>query len=249
MEMSDDRLGHVIWDALHAIAVNFPDGSADGLTQERLKGYYDFFHSLRYVLPHESWRQKWTVVTTSGNSTKLERDAFIGQMRDHKALSKWLFDVHLAISKLLKKSSKKGDGYASWYAKYAQFRRHGKGANSAVPLNKIGVEKILRLLDHQSRIRAIDEYLVHRIGAKYTRWTVARKRDARRFYLVDAAKYFWRKYYTEEARVNNFDEMNMNRKREAVMKAFEVGTKSLYRRTLNRVKNIPQRASEYLQFK
>jgi hypothetical protein len=34
-----------------------------------------------------------------------------------------------------------------------------------------------------------------------------------------------------------------------VIKAFEVGTKSLYRRTVNRVKNIPQRASEYLQFK
>jgi hypothetical protein len=243
--MTDVRLGHVIWDALHAVAVNFPDGAAGGLTQERLKGYYDFYNSLKYVLPRDEWREKWTIATSSGNATRLDHDAFISKMRDHKALSKWLFDVHKKISDILKKRSKKGDGYATWYAKYAQFRRHGKDLEH-VPLNKDGIEAIIGIIQRENKSRAIDEYMVHRVGPSYRSWRVARKHQARKNFMIEAGKYFWRKFYAEEAKQKNFEEMDMNRKRAVVISAFREGTRSLIRRAVNRVRDAPRRVTNYI---
>lgn len=237
--MGDDALGRKIWEVLHAIAINFPDGAKQGLTKKRLASYYNFFHSLEDVLPRSQWRKSWKLATSHGEG-ELTQTKFQA-VRDHTRLSRWLFFVHNEVNKMLKKPVQ---GYSALFAKYKPYRTPGqtpKGNTPAKPSsntaaaakNTAGVQRLKQLL--RSRNSAKNEYLEYKFGPEYAGWPYSRKQTARRTYLDDAAAWHYARAYSNSTKNKDWANMNATRRRDAAVTRFDYDHRRLRSKAYNAV--------------
>jgi hypothetical protein len=232
----DRMMGREFWKILHVIAVNFPDGPNDGLSQQRLKGYYDFFSSLRHVLPRSSWRDAWSHVTAGGD-TELDWTSF-QTLRDHRNLSRWMFAVHDKIREELKQP-KSTVSYAKLYASYRKYR---KGAPNVATndTDPIGIEKLRTLL--QTRAKAMDTYLITVYGPSYTSWPQRRKETARKTHVTEAASWFWSTLSNRAAKINStFDSLDAAQRRNRVVTQFNYDYRLRHQRVSNAVYGVKGR--------
>lgn len=229
----DRVLGREFWKLLHIIAANFPDGSA--LTQQRLRGYYDFFNSLQHVLPRSSWRTTWRYATSHGD-TELSWQGF-QTLRDHRQLSRWLFGVHDAVREELRQPKSK-TSYANLYTDYKKYREGATGTKTTVPDDPTGVDRLKDLL--QTRPRAIDEFLVKLYGTEYSKWTRARKQALRKSHMDDAAKYFWATLSNKASRADNtFNSLPANKRRNRVISQFDFEYRLRHQRIADLLVGLP----------
>lgn len=231
---SEAGLGRAVWTLLHIIAANFPDGAARGLTQQRLRGYFDFLSSLGHVLPRASWREMWRRVTAVG-TTELDWKSF-KTVRDHRELSQWLFAVHDAVRHQL--SQKKAGSYAKLYATYRKYRENAKINAKNRAEDPTGLQKLRVLL--QSRTRAMNEYLEHRYGDDFAGWTSARKAAMRKSHLDQAAMWYWDTISNRASRVDvSFDDLSVVQRRDRVLKHFDFNYRLRPQRIMNAVVSLP----------
>lgn len=225
--MTDAKLGRMIWEVLHAVAVNFPDGAAKGLTKQRLQGYYDFFKSLEHVLPRPEWRSMWRNVTATG-ITQLDKSRF-DALRSHQELSNWMYYLHDAVRKKLNQRIMH-PGYAEWYKKYKVYRSNIAGANNA-PVNARGVAAIqVMLMKHNS---AMDEFLLSRYGPEYAGWSRVEKAKARVAHTREAARWFWKQTGNRLSSGEGWNATSADAKRNAIVRQFG----RTYRRFRTKVSN------------
>ena len=231
-------MGRDIWKVLHIIAVNFPDGPKEGLSQQRLKGYYDFFNSLKYVLPRSAWRDTWNHATAGGD-TELAWTSF-QTLRDHRNLSRWLFSVHDSVRDELKQPKSK-DSYAKLYASYRKYRRGVRQSNTTDARNTntdpIGIGKLKALLP--SRAKAMDAYLGTIYGATYATWPQARKEAARKTHLNEAAAWFWTIMSDRAAKADpTFNSLDAAHRRNRIVTQFDYNYRLRHQRLMNTVYGI-----------
>ena len=233
----DRMLGREVWKLLHIIAVNFPDGPKDGLSQQRLKGYYDFFNALQYVLPRATWRDTWRHITSAGD-TELAWNSF-QTLRDHRQLSRWLFGVHDAVRDDLKQPKSK-ESYAKLYAGYRKFRA-GRVASTNETRNhddREGIEKLKTML--RGRVKALDMYLRHIYGAEFETWTRARKEAMRKSHLDDATTWFWADVSNHVAKRNKtFNSLSNAQRRNRILTQFNFDYRLRPQRIVNRLVQLP----------
>jgi len=242
MKSTQDReLGRLFWKMLHVIAVNFPDGVKDGLTQERLRGYFDFFNSLKYILPRASWRNTWRAITAAGD-TELSWDSFKA-VREHRQLSRWLFAVHDAVREDLKQPRSKMS-YAKLYASYRKYRKgvqptwKNKNVNNDSVDDTVGLNKLKALL--KTRVRAIDAYLENTYGDDVSTWPRAKKVAMRSSHLDQAARWYWHHLSTRAATINNgFEKLNMAKRRNRILTQFDFEFRLRHQRVANAIRGLP----------
>lgn len=239
----DKRLGREFWKMLHVIAVNFPDGAKDGLTQERLRGYFEFFNSLKYVLPRASWRNTWRTVTAAGD-TELSWDSF-KTVREHRQIARWLFAIHDAVREDLKQPRSKVS-YAKLHASYLKYRkgvqpqwRNAKNGNTNNDdVDAIGLQKLKTLL--HNRTRAMDEYLRKTYGEEVDAWPRARKVAMRKSHLDQAARWYWHHLSTRAAKVDpDFDKLSVAARRNRLITQFDFEFRLRHQRVANAIRELP----------
>lgn len=237
----DRMMGREFWKVLHTIAINFPDGPAEGLSQQRLKGYYDFFSSLHHVLPRAAWRDAWTHATAGGD-TELAWNSF-QTLRDHRHLSRWLFAVHDTIREDLKQPKSKVS-YAKLYASYRKYRKGVRQSNTKdannVDVDPLGVEKLKNMLS--SRSKAMDRYLTTLYGAGYASWGQTRKESARKSHLAEAAVWYWTTMSNRAASVDSkFNSLNAPQRRNRLISQFDFDHRLRHQRVMNAVYGVKGR--------
>lgn len=233
MQSRQDRLlGRDMWKVLHIIAVNFPDGPKGGLSQQRLKGYYDFFNSLQYVLPRAAWRDMWRNIT-SGGETELDWSTFQA-LRDHRQLSRWLFAVHDAVREDLKQPASKVS-YAKLYDEYKKYRTNAGGSvTQTMNADTQGIDKLKQMLPR--RIRAMDTYLENMYGNEYTTWPRARKDMLRKAHVDDAAKWFWLTLSDRAAKLDSaFNTLTNAQRRNRILSQFQFNYRLRHQRIANSI--------------
>jgi len=222
MTERDAVLGAKVWEVLHAIAVNFPS-KGQGLSQKRLQGYFNFFESLKYVLPRDSWRTLWKDVTAQS----LTQEQFKA-LRQYQQLSRWLVDTHDDIRKILKKGTSSSKNWTAFYAKKyrvagslrnARVVSNGNG-NTGTNKNSIGIS-ILRA-DLRVRRKPMHAFLSLKFGEdEFKSWTTDKKAKYRAQYLNEAAEYYWVQYMKDGAqRVKYWGSMSLVQKRARVIEQF-----------------------------
>lgn len=233
----DRVLGRELWKLLHIVAVNFPDGSKDGLSQQRLKGYYEFFNSLQYVLPRATWRDTWRHIT-SGGDTELGWTSF-QSVRDHRQLSRWLFGVHDAVREDLKQPKSKVS-YAKLYAGYRKFRAGSRNTpnTSNAHEDREGIEKLKVML--RGRGKALDAYLEKTYGSNVATWTRVRKEAMRKSHIDDAAKWYWLTMSNRVAKIDaSFDALSNAQRRNRILTQFNFNYRLRPQRIANAIMGLP----------
>lgn len=238
-------MGRDIWKVLHVIAVNFPDGKKDGLSEQRLKGYYDFFNSLKYVLPRSAWRETWSHVTAGGD-TELSWKSF-EFLRDHRNLSRWLFAVHDAVSEDLKQPRSK----VSYAKLYASYRKYRKGVRQSNMTNVNGIEDPVGIAKLKvmlaSRSKAMDTYLATVYGDAYASWPQTRKEAARKTHVTEAAAWFYATLSNRAAKTDaTFNSLNVSQRRNRVLTQFNFDYRLRHQRVLNGVYGVKGRILDAL---
>ena len=236
----DRMMGRDLWKALHIIAINFPDGKKDGLSEQRLKGFFDFFNSLKHVLPRSAWRETWSHITAGGD-TELSWESF-KFLRDHRNLSRWLFAVHDGVNEDLKKPRSK-ISYAKLYASYRKFRKGVRQSNltdtNSVE-DPIGIAKLKAML--QTRSKAMDTYLTSIHGEIYKTWPQTRKEAARKSQLTEAAVWFYTRISNHAAKSNStFNSLNSSQRRNRVLTQFDFNFRLRHQRAMNSVLGVKGR--------
>lgn len=212
--MSDAALGAKIWDVLHAIAINFPD-KGEGLSTPRLQGYYNFFSSLKYVLPRDSWRRMWKDAT----ARSLTEEEF-KKARHHKQVFRWLSEVHDDVRRALGKPVVEGKNWYPHYKKYRSSGGSGSSANNNQNTNALAVATIEKML--RRRVSSMDAYLEIKFGPSYSTWDVARKKRQRDLLAKEAATYYFRMYTKLAAQnIKGWNQMSQPQRREHVIATFD----------------------------
>jgi len=236
---SDATLGRAMWHMLHTIAVNFPDGKGEGLTKQRLRGYYDFFKSLEHVLPREAWRDSWRLVTGMGND-ELSWENF-QQLRSHKKLSTWLFRIHDEIRKSLRQPmhgpSIPTQRYAIFYKKYASYRTGSHGRNSKSNTNEAGTAQIKAML--AVRVSAMDTFMKQKYPGEYVKWPLARKSRTRLQDLDEASRWFWTQARNALSKNASWNAKNAVKQQQAIVNKFDYDHRRRRNKIWNGVKAIP----------
>jgi hypothetical protein len=111
---SDDGMitsiwGPPLWHSLHTISFNYPIKP----TKEQKQDYYNFYNSLKNILPCRFCRDNLK------NNLK-ELPLTLDVMESRKTLSKWVYDLHEHINKMLGKKSNLS--YNMVRERYEQFR-------------------------------------------------------------------------------------------------------------------------------
>jgi hypothetical protein len=101
--------GPPFWHYLHTMSFNYPVEP----TQEDKKHYRNFILSLKYVLPCRFCRQN---IRTNFKHLPLTMD----KMKNRDTFSKYIYDLHELINKMLKKES--GLSYSDVRERYENFR-------------------------------------------------------------------------------------------------------------------------------
>jgi len=219
-DLMTSKLSAMLWETLHAIAINFPDKNK-GLTATRLKAYYTFFRSLEHVMPRDAWRKAWQDVTAYG-PTELTWKSF-SKIRDHRTLSTWLYDVHTAVRRKLGKPVKT----ANWASRYAPMREGAKEVGG----DAIGIARIKDML--QKRFDAIDTFMKYKYGDEYKSWSRAEKAKMRLVHIDEAAAWYWTTLSRQQTNtVAGFKNMNIEKKRTSIVTKFDYSTR--------RARNIPR---------
>lgn len=227
--MASTKRDKLIWDALYALAINFPDGADQGLTQQRLKGYYDFFMSLRHVLPTQEARTAYKFATSSGDG-ELTWEKF-AKVRTHKELSRWVFYVHDHMS-----AKPPSIGYVQRYKLFSKYRQgspNGHDTNNTI--HSGGLKKILL-----TRPTSIDLFLKEKFPDEFTEWTRKHQVSMRTKYIDDAVKWYWKRSHDHLLSKNsNFNAKSSTQKRELIEANVRYSTRANPRRIINRVAGIP----------
>lgn len=237
-------LGAEFWKLLHIVAVNFPD-SGHGLTNQRLKGYYDFFNSLQHVLPRKTWRAMWRQAVASGD-TELDWKTFQA-VENHKQLSRWMFAVHDAVRKDL--GQPRNTSYKKLYDMYTPFRE-GAPSSSSARMNtnedRAGISQLEKLL--RTRMHAVDDYLTHVYDPGVVElWSRARKQKMRSEHLRDAAEYFWESISKKFAKTDKgFNKLTEAQRRTRILTNFNYNYRLRHQRVINNVRSIPGRLKNYI---
>jgi hypothetical protein len=93
--------GPPAWTFLHTVSFNYPDNPTD---QDK-QNYFNFFNSLKHVLPCDKCKKHYTE-----NSTDLKNN-----LNTKDNLVKWLINIHNDVNK---KNGKKVWSYSEVYNKY-----------------------------------------------------------------------------------------------------------------------------------
>ena len=101
--------GPPFWHYLHTMSFNYPVEP----TPEDKKHYRDFILNLKYVLPCRFCRQN---IRTNFKHLPLTMD----KMKNRETFSKYVYDLHELINKMLKKES--GLSYSDVRERYENFR-------------------------------------------------------------------------------------------------------------------------------
>jgi hypothetical protein len=229
---SDATLGRSMWHMLHTIAVNFPDGKGEGLTTQRLKGYFEFFKSLQHVLPREAWRDSWRMVTGVGDG-ELTWEAF-QTLRSHKKLSKWLFFVHDEVRKSMRRPmqgpSEPVKRYLHYLKKYEPYRTGTNGRNDTNSTDEAGTKQIKNMLAR--RVSVLDKFM----GKKYPdykTWPVARQYRTRIRDIDEAARWFWANTRNTLSQNASWNRKNALKQRQDIVAKFDEEHRRAHRRVLN----------------
>ena len=101
--------GPSLWHSLHTISFNYPIKP----TQEQKKQYFTFFKGLKHVLPCKYCRDNF--------KSNLKRVPLTrATMKNRETLSKWLYNLHEEINKMLGKKSNLS--YTDVRNRYEMFR-------------------------------------------------------------------------------------------------------------------------------
>jgi len=79
------------WIFLHYVTFNYPINP----TQQDIDNYYDFFYSLKFVLPCDICKKHY--------SNNLLKHNLIGALKSRNLLIRWLIDIHNEVNKELGK--------------------------------------------------------------------------------------------------------------------------------------------------
>ena len=101
--------GPALWLSLHTISFNYPINPSE----EQKKHYYKYFKSLQNVLPCRFCREN---LTKNLKKHKLTYET----MKNRESLSRWVYELHELINKLLNKTS--GLSYEDVRDRYEHFR-------------------------------------------------------------------------------------------------------------------------------
>lgn len=224
--MSKQELRDATWTFLHAVAVNFPDGSAQGLTKEKLDAYYSFFESLSDVIPQADLRRSFRETVARGYKYELTKAKFC-RTRSHLTLAKWLVGVHREIE---------GSNVSAtqMYGKYAKFRdlpgamhvNHGNGSTGSNGSAGISMLKDL-LLRNKS---AMDTFLLDKYGVAFRK--LPRQADVRAAHIDEAARWFYQTISHELASsVKSWKSMTPTVKRDMIIASFQA--------RFRRIRHIP----------
>lgn len=236
----DKTLGRYVWKVLHAIAINFPDGP--GLTKQRQQAYFNFFNSLKYVLPRKEWRNMWHLVTASGE-TELDWNNF-EKVRDHRIISRWLFAVHDTVRRNLKQSEFKN--YEKLYDGYKKYREGYKGKGNASSTDSTGLGRLRTMV--RKRPKAIDRYLEHIYGSdEVGTWSRSKLLDQRKLHLDDATEWYWDTLRSQASNVvKGFNRRTIEEQRTRILTMFDHEFKMRIPRLYNAVKTFPGRLKNTL---
>lgn len=103
--------GPPMWHILHTISFNYPINP----TEEDKKHYYKYYKNLKYVLPCRYCRENFDKNLKNNKLTK-------ATMANRETLSRWVYELHETINKMLLKSS--GLTYEDVRDRYEHFRSH-----------------------------------------------------------------------------------------------------------------------------
>ena len=84
--MDTKKWGKHGWIFLHYVTFNYPINP----TQQDIDNYYDFFYSLKFVLPCEICKKHY--------SNNLLKHNLIGALKTRNTLIRWLIDIHNNIN-------------------------------------------------------------------------------------------------------------------------------------------------------
>ena len=84
--MDTKKWGKHGWIFLHYVTFNYPINP----TQQDIDNYYDFFYSLKFVLPCEICKKHF--------SNNLLKHNLIGALKTRNTLIRWLIDIHNNIN-------------------------------------------------------------------------------------------------------------------------------------------------------
>ena len=112
--------GPSMWHTLHTISFNYPVNPS----KEQKENYYDFFMSLRHILPCKYCRLNYV---KNLKAVPLKQST----MNSRENLSKWLYELHEEINRMLDKKS--GLTYEDVKLRYEMFRAR---CLSATPIKK-----------------------------------------------------------------------------------------------------------------
>jgi hypothetical protein len=101
--------GPATWLMLHTMSFNYPIEPSE----DQKKYYYKFFKNLQNVLPCRYCREN---LTKNLKTLKLTKDV----MKDRASLSRWVYDLHEKINKMLGKES--GLSFEEVRDRYEHFR-------------------------------------------------------------------------------------------------------------------------------
>lgn len=109
--------GPPLWHTLHTISFNYPVKP----TKEDKENYYNYFNSLKDVLPCRYCR-----INLKNNLKKLPLKKSV--FKNRETLSKWVYELHEEVNKMLKKKSKLS--YEDVRERYEMFRSRCLKKNS-----------------------------------------------------------------------------------------------------------------------
>lgn len=244
---SDATLGRAMWHMLHTIAVNFPD-NGKGLTEDRLRAYFDFFDSLKYVLPRKTWQDSWRMVTSVGKGALTWKK--FQTVRSHQDLSTWLFYVHDQVRKTLRQPtqgpSEPAVRYKQFYQKYAKYRiGNGKHANSGSNYNTNagGTARIKAILARH--ISAMDTFMAHKYP-DYSTWSRLDKYESRKKHLDEAARWYWTNTRNALSKNASWNRKNAAAQREEIVSQFQRKHRRLRNTIGSKILAIPTFGREIL---
>ena len=230
MPKADDE---IIWQVLYRIAAEFPDASK--LSQERLRGYYNFFDSLKYTLPSLDLRKYWITATASGNA-ELSWPRF-SRVRSHKELLRWLFPVHDEILRF-QGSTKPSITFANRYA-HLMGKKREKGNNLDMKLSLGRLKARIK-----SRVKSMDEFLMTKFP-EYGDMSHKRKLKLREQYLDDATRYYWKMLSSSLNSTNtNFAQRPLDIRTAMIVEAFDERFMLRHERYANKLKRFPSVVAE-----
>ena len=117
--------GPSMWHTLHTISFNYPVKPS----KEQKQQYYNFFMSLRHILPCKYCRLNYV---KNLKAVPLKQST----MESRETLSKWLYELHEEINRMLDKKS--GLTYDDVKLRYEMFRAR---CLSAAPVKKKTIKK------------------------------------------------------------------------------------------------------------